>query len=48
MNLKELYGANASFKGYVDRYAKHYGLSTEEALKHAMVRNYAGYLAERK
>lgn len=46
MNLTELYETNADFRGYVDRYAEHNGISTEEALEHAMVRNYAEYLAE--
>ena len=41
MNLTELYETNADFRGYVDRYAKHNGISTEEALEHAMVRQYA-------
>lgn len=41
MNLTELYETNADFRGYVDRYAEHNGISTEEALEHAMVRQYA-------
>jgi hypothetical protein len=48
MNLEELYKTNNYFKGYVERFANHYGLTTEEALSHAMVRSYAGYLMERK
>lgn len=46
MNLKELYETNADFQGYVDRYARHHGISTEEALLRADVREYAKYLAE--
>jgi hypothetical protein len=46
MNLKEMYETNADFRRYVDRYARHNGISTEEALEHAMVKNYADYLEE--
>lgn len=48
MDLIDLYSTNLDFKGYVDRYSNLYGISTEEALEHAMVRSYAGYLAERE
>ena len=41
MDLKELYETDERFRGYVDRYAKHNEISTEEALEHAMVRLYA-------
>lgn len=40
--MEELYATNEDFRGYVDRYAKHHGISPEEALKHSMVRSYAG------
>lgn len=44
MNLKEMYETNADFRRYVDRHARLYGISMEEALEHALVRNYAEYL----
>lgn len=44
MNLSELYETNEDFRGYVDRFAKHNGISTEEALKYSIVRCYARYL----
>lgn len=44
MNLKELYDTDSDFRGYVDRYCKSYNsrkdITVEEALTHAMVRNY--------
>ena len=46
MDLKELYETDERFRGYVDRYAKHHEISTEEALLRADVREYAKYLAE--
>ena len=52
MNLKEMYETNAEFRGYVDRYCNPYSegkkITVEEALTHAMVRNYAAYLEELK
>ena len=48
MNLKELYETNADFRRYVDRHARQYEVSTEEALEHALVRNYAEYLENGK
>lgn len=47
MDLMDLYSTNADFKSYVDKYANLQGISTVEALSHAMVRSYADYLAER-
>lgn len=46
MDLKELYETNERFRGYVDRHAKHYGISVEDALSRAAAREYAKYLAE--
>lgn len=48
MNLKEMYENNADFRRYVDRHTRQYEVSTEEALKHALVRNYAEYLENGK
>ena len=39
--MEELYETNADFREYVDRYAKGYKISKEDALKHALVREYA-------
>jgi hypothetical protein len=36
-----MYEKDDAFRGYVDRYARHHGISTEEALKHALVKSYA-------
>ena len=48
IDCNELYEKNEQFKGYVDRYKNLHEISTEEALSHAMVRSYAGYLTERE
>lgn len=43
--MDEYYKTNADFRGYVDRYAKHNDISTDEALKHSIVREkYLDYL----
>ena len=36
--MDKLYKVNTDFKEYVDRYSKTRGISTEEALKHELVR----------
>lgn len=45
MNLTELYETNADFRRYVDHYCQNYvegrKITVEEALTHAMVRQYA-------
>lgn len=45
MELRELYETDSDFRGYVDRYCMSYknrtDITVEEALTHAMVRNYA-------
>ena len=45
MDLKELYETNADFRRYVDHYCNNShegkGCKLEEALEHAVVRNYA-------
>ena len=46
MRLKELYETNEDFRGYVDRYAEHNGMSVEEALSQSMVWCYADYLTK--
>lgn len=50
--MKNLYQTNKDFKDYVDRYSKKYvegrSIPVEEALEHAMVRNYAEYLENGK
>ena len=42
-DIKNLYDGNENFRRYTDRYAAEFGLSTEEALKHSVVRNAAEY-----
>jgi len=42
--LEQLYETNSDFRRYVDRHTRQYEVSTEEALKHALVRSYAEYL----
>lgn len=46
MNSREMYKTNEGFRGFVDRYARHHGISVEEALDHALVRNYAELIVE--
>lgn len=46
--MERLYNTNEDFRCYVDRFAKHHGISTEEALNHAIVRFYAGYIVEKR
>lgn len=41
MQMKELYQQSADFKRYVDKYCNDYGCTTQEALKHALVREVA-------
>ena len=36
--MKELYAKNRDFREYVTRYCKTYGVSVEEALEHALVK----------
>ena len=46
-SIKELYEGNADFREYVNRYCRHYKLTVEEALQHAIVREVAKqYIAE--
>ena len=42
-DIKNLYDGNENFRRYTDRYAAEFGLSTEEALTHSVVRNAAEY-----
>lgn len=42
-DIKNLYGGNENFRRYTDRYSAEFGLSTEEALKHSVIRNAAEY-----
>ena len=43
--MEEYYKSNKDFRGYVDRHAKHNGISPEEALTHAIVKEvYMNYL----
>ena len=39
--IEELYSQSADFKRYVDKYCNDYGYTTQEALKHALVREVA-------
>lgn len=43
MDLKKMYEENKDFRRYVDRYARQYDLTLEQALSHAVVRNAAEY-----
>lgn len=51
MDLKSMYAENAEFREYVNRYASTYmegiRISPEEALEHAVVREYALWLTRR-
>lgn len=44
--MKEYYNENADFKAYVDKYARDYKLSVEEALESALVRQAYEYYKE--
>ena len=44
MKLSNLYETNEDFRGYVDRYAAHNGISVSEALSQSIVWEYAEYL----
>lgn len=46
MDTEKLYENSGVFRGYVDRYANQMGINVKEALRHAMVKSYAGCLAE--
>ena len=46
MSLQEIYDNNELFKHYVDKYAQTHKLTTEEALKHKILKQYAEYLGE--
>lgn len=41
MDMLQLYSTNDDIKRYVDKYSACYGISVEEALKHALVKEYA-------
>ena len=42
--MEELYSTNTDFKEYVDRYAECNKISKEEALRQALVKEYAKYI----
>lgn len=44
--VRELYEKNTDFRNYVDKFARTYRESVEEALKDALVLSYAYYLVE--
>lgn len=44
--MQEYYNENADFKAYVDKYARDYKLTVEEALKSALVREVYEYYKE--
>lgn len=44
--MKDYYNENADFKAYVDKYARDYKLSVEEALESALVREAYEYYKE--
>lgn len=52
MELRELYETDSDFRGHVDRYCMNYcegkRITVEEALTHAMVRNYAEQRGEKR
>jgi len=39
--MEKLYNNNLDFKEYVNRYCKTYGITTEKALKHELVKEVA-------
>lgn len=41
--MKEYYENNLDFRAYVDRYARTYGVSVEEALEHELVKEVYRY-----
>ena len=41
--MKEFYNNNADFRDYVNSYCKKHKTSVEEALQHAIVKEYAKY-----
>lgn len=43
MQMEELYRQSQEFREYVDKYRNDYGLTVQEALGHALVREVAGY-----
>ena len=47
-DLKELYNSNGDFRRYVDRYSVSRGISPEEALDHALVKEYAKSIKEKE
>ena len=42
--MEELYETNQDFKEYVDRYTQSKKITKEEALTHALIREYAKYI----
>lgn len=42
--MKDLYQTNSDFRKYVDGYANLYQISTDVALTHALVHEYAEYI----
>lgn len=44
--IEKEYRFNANFRRYVDRYAENHGITVEEALEHAMVREAFQYYRE--
>ena len=47
--MEEYYKTNKDFRGYVDKYCKHYGYSVSESLTHAIVREkYLDYLEKKE
>lgn len=44
MNLEKLYEESISFRLYVDKTCKQYGIDKETAFKDAIVRSYAEYV----
>ena len=48
MNLKELYDSNDDFNEYVKKYCHATGKSVEQALRVAIVKEYAQYITDKK
>lgn len=48
IDIHHLYNSNIQFSEYVDQYAHTYRISVEEALVHALVKEYADYIIKER
>lgn len=45
--MRKFYNSNKDFKDYVDKYCRTYGLTVDEALTHALVKEVKDYYEKR-